>query len=186
MFEHIMDKEIQIMDNNQFKFRRYMESDLDIIYEEFMSYCWQNIQPYFSGTGIGMEKYEFEKKIQKLSYMQHRPPIIANAKNVPCGIYQITYHHANRYHELMLHFWEEKDFTKSILEEIINQALHKELPKGSLLLKVPGYAPELIQAAEDLGLDLVGTIPNYLCHDDELHHRYYYVITSEQWYSAKD
>lgn len=72
------------------------------------------------------------------------------------------------------------------LEEIINQALHKEYPEGSILLDVPGYAPELVQAAEDLGLDPAGTIPNYLCHDDKLYHRYYYVVTSERWYSTKD
>ena len=40
--------------------------------------------------------------------------------------------------------------------------------------------------ADDLGLDLVGMIPHYLRHDEELHHKYLYVITFEKWHAAKN
>ena len=173
------------MHNKQFTFRRFIESDADILFDEFMKYCRTNIQPYFSGVGIGSEKQRFGEEIQKFSHKQHHPPIIANAKGLPIGIYRITYRHSNCYHELFIHLWEEKDLTKAILNEIITQVLHKEHPEGSILIEVPGYAPELKQASVDLGLPLAGTIPNYLCHDDKLYHKYYYVITSSKWHSAK-
>lgn len=174
------------MDNNQFTFRRFLESDADLIYEEYAKYSWSNIQPYFSGPCVVQEKKKFLEKFHEFAQKHYRPPIIANADNKPCGIYQIRYHRANRYNEVSLHLWSDKHLTRAVLKEVIDQALSKEIPNQYVLIEVPGYAPELKQAAEGLGLDLVGKIPNYLRHDDELHHKYFYVITFEQWHSGKN
>lgn len=173
------------MANKRFVFRRFKEVDADILYDEFLKYCEANIQPYFSGPRIGMERNEFLEKVRQASDKQYRPPLITNSEDTLLGVYQITYHRANRYHELMLHLWDGKHLTKSILKEIIDQALHKELPSDSLLVEIPGYAPELKQAADELGLDLTGMIPKYLCHDEGLYSKYYYIITSKKWYSEK-
>lgn len=171
------------MGQNQFVFRRYMETDADTLYSEYLKFNWANIQPYFSGVGIGMEREAFLAKFQQFSKKQYRPPIVADENDHPCGVYRITYHHANRYHELTLHTWEKRDLVKPVLKQIVDQALHKDIPEGKLLLRVPGYELDLKVAAENLGLELVGTIPNYLCHDDTIHNLYLYVITAEKWYS---
>lgn len=174
------------MDNNQFTFRRFIESDADVIYEDYANYSWSNIQPYFSGPCVVEEKKKFLEKFQEFAQNHYRPPIIANVDNKPCGIYQIHYHRANRYNEVSLHLWSDKHLTRAVLKEVIDQALGKEIPNQYVLIEVPGYAPELKQAAEDLGLDLVGKIPYYLRHDDELHHKYFYVIAFEQWHAGKN
>lgn len=174
------------MDNKQFTFRRYIESDADAIYEAYAKYAWSNIQPYFSGPCVVREKTEFLDKFQKFSQNHYRPPIVANAENRPCGVYHISYSRANRYNELLIHLWSEPHLAKVVLKEAIDLALGKEIPNQYVLVEVPGYAPELKQAADDLGLDLVGMIPNYLRHDDQLHHKYLYVITYEKWHAAKN
>ena len=171
------------MEHNRFEFRRYLESDLDILYEEYIHYACSHIQPYLSGGEIGMDKSSFEKKVRQISRKQHHPPIIANAEGIPCGICRIAYHHANRYHELTLHLWNHRHITKNVLREILRRSLH---PEEYLLMEVPGYAPELKQAAEELGMDLAGTIPNYLRRDDRLYHKYTYLITSAKWHSAQN
>ena len=174
------------MDNKQFTFRRYIESDADAIYQAYANYAWSNIQPYFSGPCVVKEKSEFLEKFQKFAHKHYRPPIIANADNIPCGVYRIDYNRANRYNELSIHLWSDTHLAKAVLKEAIDLALGKEIPNQYVLVEVPGYAPELKQAADDRGLDLVGMIPNYLRHDEELHHKYLYVITFEKWHSAKD
>lgn len=174
------------MDNNQFTFRRFIDSDADVIYEEYANWSWTHIQPFLSGACAVQEKSKFMAEFLKFSQKHYYPPIIANAKNEPCGVYQIRYSRANRYNELSLHLWSDKHLTKAVLKEVIDLALGKEIPNQYVLIEAPVYAPELTQAAEDLGLDLVGKIPNYLRHDDELHHKYFYVITFEQWHSRKD
>ena len=172
-----------MMDNKQFSFRRFIESDAETLYDECMKYSMSNIQPYFSAVGVGMKKDDFLARFQQFSRKQYRPPVIANADDKPCGINRITYSHANRYHELMLYFWAEKALVKPVLERIIDEAFSKSVTESSLLMEVPGYEPELKEAAESLGLELVCRIPNYLCHDDELHHKYIYVTSSEKWHS---
>lgn len=167
------------MNNNQFSFRRYMESDADDIYEAYANYSWANIQPYFSGPCVVQKKAEFLDEFQKFSQNHYRPPIIVNAEDKPCGIYRIRYHHANRYHELSMYLWRDKHLTHAVLKEVIDQALGKKISGQYLLIEVPGYAPELKQAAEALGLDLVGQLPYYLRHDDELHHKYFFVTSAD-------
>jgi len=174
------------MNNAQFTFRRYIESDADLVYEEYAKYSCSNIQPYFSGPGVIQEKIKFLDEFQKFSQNHYRPPIIANADNRPCGIYEIRYHRANYYNELSLYLWSDKHLTRAVLKEVIDQSLGKNIPNQYVLVEVPGYAPELKQAAEDLGLDLVGKIPNYLRHDDELHHKYFFITSFEQWHSLND
>lgn len=71
--------------------------------------------------------------------------------------------------------------TKAVLNNILIQALHIERPNDSVLLEVPGYNFCLKQAAEELGLKLTGTIPNFLCHGPELFDKYIYVITTKEW-----
>ena len=150
-----------------------------------MKFCQTNVQPYFSGVGVGTDKQHFLEEIKKFSHKQYQPPIIANAENLPIGIYRVTYKHANFYHELQIHLWGAEIPTKAILAQIINQSLHKEHPEGRILIELPGYAPELIHAAENLGLELAGRIPNYICHNDELHHKYFFVMSSEKWHDTQ-
>ncbi len=171
------------MESKPFVFRRYKESDADILYEEYSDYCQANIQPYFSGMRVDIEKKVFMKEIEKFSQKQHRPSIVANVNGVPVGVYHIVYRHANQYYELMLHLWNDKHLIESVLKEIIDQALHRDCPNSSLLVEIPGYAPELKQAADNLGLDLAGMIPNYLRHGENLFYKYTYVITSKKWHS---
>lgn len=170
--------------NNQFIFRRFKEKDADLLYNEYADFCRDNIQPYFSGVGVGMEKSDFLKEIEAFANKQYRPPIIVNANDIPIGFYRITYRRAHRYHELMLHLWNDKDLAEPILKEIIDRALRKERPDDSLLVEIPGYAQELKQAADNL-MDLAGVIPNYLRHGEELFHKYSYVITSSKWHTGK-
>lgn len=132
-----------------------------------------------------MTKSDFLEKIEKFANKQYRPPIVVNADDTPIGFYRITYSRAHRYHELILCLWSDKHLAEPVLKEIIDQALHRERPDDSLLVEIPEYAPELKQAADRLGLDLAGLIPNYLRHDDELYNKYSYVITSSKWYSSK-
>ena len=173
------------MDNNPFAFRRFKEGDADILYDEYADFCWNNIQPYFSGVGVVMTKSDFLKGIEAFANKQHRPPIVANVDDKPVGIYRITYRRAHRYHELILHLWNEKNLAEPILKAIIDQALHRERPNDSLLVEIPGYAPELKLAADSLGLDLAGVIPNSLLHGEKLFHKYFYVTTSSKWYSDR-
>ena len=91
------------MDNKQFTFRRYIESDADAIYQAYANYAWSNIQPYFSGPCVVKEKSEFIEKFQNFAHKHYRPPIIANSENIPCGVYRIDYNRANRYNELSIH-----------------------------------------------------------------------------------
>lgn len=155
------------------------------MFDEFADYCRNDVQPYFSGVGVGMAKSDFLKKIEEFADKQYRPPIIVNTSNdTPIGVYRITYRRANRYHELMLHLWNDEDLAEPILKEIIDQALRKERPDDSLLVEIPGYAQVLKQAADNL-MDLAGVIPNYLRHDEKLFHKYSYVITSSKWHTGK-
>ena len=173
------------MENKQFAFNRYKEHYANILFNEYADFCHNNIQPYFSGLGVGIAKSDFLKKIEDFANKQYRPPIIVNTSNdMPIGIYRITYRRANRYHELMLHLRNDKGLTQSILKEIINQALNKDRPEDSLLVELPGYEQELKQAADNL-MDLAGVIPNYLRHSEELFHKYSYVITSSQWHTGR-
>ncbi len=178
-------KEMDTMDNTPFTFRRFKEEDADILYEEYADFCWNNIQPYFSGVGVGMTKSDFLKEIEAFANKQYRPPIVVNADDEPIGIYRITYRRAHRYHELMLHLWNDKHLSEPVLKAIIDQALHRERPDDSLLVEIPGYEPELKQAADSLGLDHAGVIPNYLRHGENLFHKYSYVTTSSDWYSDR-
>lgn len=172
------------MDNNPFAFRRFKEEDADLLYDEYADFCWNNIQPYFSGVGVGMEKSDFLKAIEEFSSKQYRPPIVVNSNNSPIGFYRITYRHAHLYHNLMFFLWSDKHLAEPILKEIIDQALHKERPDDSLLVEIPGFEQELKQAADNL-MDLAGVIPNYLRHGEKLFHKYSYVITSHKWHSSK-
>ena len=172
------------MGNNQFAFNRYNDQYAAILFDEFAAYCRNDIQPYFSGVGVGMAKSDFLKKIKAFVDKQYRPPIVVNNHDVPIGFYHIKYCRANRYHELMLHLWNDKDLAEPIFKEIIDQALSKERPADSLLVEIPGYAHELKQAADNL-MDLSGVIPNYLRHGDKLFHKYSYVITSSNWHADK-
>ena len=175
-----------MIDTKPFAFRRYVESDADPIYEAYAQYTWSNIQPYFNGPCVVKEKAEFLEKFQEFAQKHYRPPIIANADNSPCGVYHIDYNRANRYNELSVYLWRDTHLAKAVLKEVINQAFGKEIPNQYFLIEVPGYAPELKQAADDLGLDLAGTILNYLRHDNKLYHKYLYVISFEKWRTAKN
>ena len=172
------------MKNNQFDFRRYKKEDADLLYNEYADFCWNNIQPYYSGVGVVMAKSDYLEKIEAFTDKQYRPPIIVNNHDDPIGFYRIKYHRAHRYYELMLHLWNDKHLAEPILKKIIDQALHKERPEDSLLIEIPGYANELKQAADNL-MELAGVIPNYLRHGEELFHKYSYVISSNQWHSGK-
>lgn len=174
------------MENCHFDFRTCKDSDADILYEAAGNYLSANIQPYLSGTGTGLDRDALLENIRQLSRKQHRPPIIVNAEDTPCGIYRITYHHANRYHELMLHLWDARHLAKPVLRKIIDQALRTERPEDNLLIEIPGYETELKASADDLGLDHSGTIPNYLCHNGGLFHKYIYVVSSKKWHSRAD
>ena len=173
------------MERNLFTFRRFKKEDAELLYNEYVDICWNDIQPYYSGVGVVMAKSDFLEKIEKFANKQYRPPIVVNSNDTPIGFYRITYRRAHRYHELMLCLWSDKHLAEPILKEIINQALHRERPEDSLLVEIPGYAPELKQAAENLGLDLAGEIPNYLRHGEKLFHKYSYVITSSKWHANK-
>lgn len=173
------------MEHNQFVFSRYKESYATILFDEYADFCWNNIQPYFSGVGVGMAKPDFLKQIEAFANKQYRPPIVANADDEPVGIYRVTYRRAHRYHELMLHLWNDKHLAEPVLKEIIDQALRRERPEDSLLVDIPGYAPEVKLAADSLGLDLAGVIPNYLRHGEKLFHKYSYVTTSSKWYFGR-
>lgn len=173
------------MDKETFHFRRYMESDGDILYEAYTQYCRARIQPYFSGVGVGAERQRFLEEIQKLSRRKHCRPIIADSQNRPIGIYRTTFRRANGYHELMIHLWEGQELAVPILRRIVDEALHRERPEDSFLLEAAGCDPYLTEAAQTLGLKCCGMIPNYLCCDEGLCHRYFYVVTSGQWYSRQ-
>lgn len=172
------------MNSKQFIFRRYKNEDADILYTQYENYIWSNMQPYFS-IGIGMSKIEFLDSFQKYNNRVYRPPIIASSKdNVPFGIVNVSYKHANHYYEISLHIWDHHQLIKDILQQILDQVLQVER-SDRLLIEIPEYEPELKQAADVLGLNHVGTIPDYLRHDSEQYDKYFYVTTSEKWYSLK-
>lgn len=170
------------MGSYQFSFRRYKDEDASNLYQAYQEYTWENIQPYYS-VGIGMDKAQFLEAIRKYSNKVHRPPIIVDENDVPFGVYHLSYRHANRYHELAIHLWNHQHLTKAILQQILDQVLHEGHPEAHLLLEVPGYAPKLHKAAYELGLEHIGTVPQYLCHGAELFDKYIYVVTSEKWNS---
>lgn len=172
------------MERNQFAFRRFKKEDAELLYSEYADFCWNDIQPYYSGVGVVLTKADFLNKIEEYADKQYRPPIIVNNHDVPIGFYRIKYRRAHRYYELMLHLWNDKDLAEPILKEIINQALNTDRPEDSLLLEISGYAHELKQAADNL-MALAGVIPNYLRHGKELFHKYSYVITSSNWHADK-
>lgn len=171
--------------NDPFAFRRFKDEDADLLYSEYVDICWNDIQPYYSGVGVVMARSDFLEKIEKFANKQYRPPIIVNSNDTPIGFYRVTYRRTHRYNELMLCLWSDKHLAEPVLKEIIDQALHRERPEDSLLVEIPGYAPELKKAAENLGLDLAGVIPNYLRHGENLFHKYSYVTTSNNWYSDR-
>ena len=168
------------MDSNQFSFRRYKDEDADNLYQAYQEYTLENIQPYYS-VGIGMDRVQFLETIQKYSNKMYRPPIIVDDKDVPFGVYHLSYRHANRYYELALYLWDNQHLTKEILRQILDQVLYAEHPETRLLLEIPGYEPDLQQAAEDLAMDYIGTVPKYLCHGTELFDKHIYVVSSKKW-----
>lgn len=173
------------MNSKQFTFRRYKKEDADILYTQYENYIWSNIQPYFS-AGIGMSKTEFLGSFQKYNNRVYRPPIIASGKDdVPFGIVNVSYKHANHYYEISLHIWDHLQLIKDVLQQILDQVLHAER-SDHLLIEIPEYETELKNAAVVLGLHHVGTIPDYLSHDNKLYDKHFYVITSEKWHSLKE
>lgn len=172
------------MKSNCFSFRRFKGKDADCLYREYQEYTIENIQPYFS-AGVGMDKSQFLETIQKYSNKVYRPPIIVDGIDVPFGVYHLSYRHANRYYELALYMWDNQHLAKEILRQILDQVLYAEHPKACLLLEIPGYEPDLQQAAEDLAMDYIGTVPKYLCHGTELFDKHIYAVSSEKWNSAK-
>lgn len=52
------------MDNKQFTFRRYKYEDADVLYEEYVKYALENIQPYFWGPSVVPERSKFLEGIQ--------------------------------------------------------------------------------------------------------------------------
>lgn len=105
------------MKTKQFTFRRYKTEDADIFYSQYESYTWSNIQPYFS-VGIGMDKDTFLKAFQKHSNRVYRPPIIAWAEDdIPFGIVNVSYKHANHYYEISLHIWDHHQFSNELCDK---------------------------------------------------------------------
>lgn len=77
------------MERNQFAFRRFKKEDAELLYNEYADFCWNDIQPYYSGVGVVMAKADFLNKIEEYADKQYRPPIIVNNHDVPIGFYRI-------------------------------------------------------------------------------------------------
>lgn len=174
------------MDNKQFTFRRYKDEDADVLYEEYVKYALENIQPYFWGPSVIPERSTFLEGIQDYSKKVYRAPLIADECDRLFGIYHVSFHNANHYHELMIHLWDNFHLMRPVLKQIIEEALHNGQCDHSILLELPGYDVELHQAADELGLKHVGSIPLFLCHGKELHDKHFYVITAREWFHEND
>ena len=134
------------MDNKQFTFRRRIESDFEILYKAYEEYTWSNIQPYFSGPCVVLDKAEFLEQFQKIPQDHRRPSVIVNADDTPCGVYRTTYQHANRYSEISIYMWRDTHLAKAVLKEVIDQTLGIGIPNHRVLVEIPGYAPGLSPA----------------------------------------
>lgn len=170
------------MDSKYFTFRRYKEDDAEVLYQEYVKYALENIQPYFWGPSVVPERRKFLEGIRDYSNKKHRPPLIADESDQLFGVYRISFKNANRYHRLILHLWENKHLTKQVLERIINEALLNKQSDSSILVEVPGFGSELKRACEELGLKCMGTIPQFLCHGKELYDWHFYVTTAFEWF----
>lgn len=174
-----------------FKIRAYREdTDLQTIYENYCLLIGRTAAFYLSGTSPYPALATFSDSIRKESERTYYPFIVADPKDHPIGIAHTSkLDRKCRHYHFSVYLWENAELTEDVLRRVMDMVLNRTA--NMVVCKIPGYQTEFLAAARNVGMTLVGCIPDYVFYKSEngvldIWPEYTFIMKSQSWTEQKE
>ncbi len=174
-----------------FKIRYYREcTDLRTIYENYCLIAGRTVAYYLSGASPYLTLEDFSNLLRKENEQTYCPFIVVDPKDHPIGIAHTSkLDRKCRHHHFSVYLWENVELTEDVLRRVMDMVLNRTA--NMVVCKIPSYQTEFLAAARNVGMTLVGCIPDYVFYKSEngapdIWPEYTFIMRKQEWAAQKE